>query len=52
MNDFWEVKLISANAEGNASSDAIATTVVVRHMVGVLSAQAPGREVFGLACWY
>jgi len=52
MNDFWELKLICASAEGNESSEAIATAVVVRHMMRVLSAQAPGREVFGLACWY
>lgn len=30
--DFWELKLISASAEGNESSDAIATAVVGRHM--------------------
>lgn len=52
MKDFWELKLISARAVGSVSSDAIATAVVVRHMMGeCLSAQAPGREVFGLADW-
>ena len=30
--DFWELRLISARTEGNESSDAIATAVVVRHM--------------------
>jgi hypothetical protein len=42
---------MSASAEGNASSDAIATAVVACHMIGCSSAQAPVREVFGLASW-
>ena len=31
--DFWEFKLMSARAEGNASSDATVTAIDDRHMV-------------------
>ena len=48
--DFWELRLISASAEGNESSDAIATAVVGRHMTGCVVYAGTSREVSGLRC--